>query len=186
MPEGKQAERSITFDEASHIYKVEGRIVPSVTQIIEAVRPNHRWYPAGAAERGSNVHLALRYLDEGRLAECPAELHGYLEAYELFKKQNDWMPLETERIVFSEEYGYIGRVDKIGLFRDLQAVVDFKSGVPDASHKVQAAAYGMAAGIANRFVLYLTARGSYKMADASALMYEKIWLAHLQVFDYYR
>ena len=65
------AER-FTFDPIEHIYRFDGQRVPSVTQILEPLI-DYSGVPNGvlqyAADRGTAVHLATEFYDDGDLDE---------------------------------------------------------------------------------------------------------------------
>lgn len=176
----------IEFEKDGHVYKVGGKIMPSVTEIIRAVRPDHQFYTRRSGERGTQIHKALQYFDEGRLDECPSEYMGYLSAYEFFKDSADWMPLEHNVRVYHEELNYCGTMDVVGLYSGARALLDFKSGAPNNSHLVQVAAYGMAAGIDVRFVLYLKPTGQFSLVPGNGEILNRMWLSHLDVYNWYR
>ena len=65
---------SLRFDPDSHLYRVDGIIVPSVTQVLEDVGiVDYSRLPGSTREmalrRGSAVHAACHYDDEGDLDE---------------------------------------------------------------------------------------------------------------------
>jgi len=177
----------IKFDESEHIYKVEGRIVPSVTQIIGAVRPDKPYHGRGsAAEKGTQVHKALQYFDEGLLDECPEEYMGYLAAYEFFKDSADWMPLEHNKRVYHEKLSYCGTIDVIGLYEGIPALLDFKTGQKDDSHLIQVTAYRMAIGYEIGFVLYLRQNGKFDFVPAVGAILDRQWRSHVDVYNWYK
>ena len=176
----------IEFEESEHIYRVKGKVVPSVTQIIGAVRPTRKWFTNHATERGRQVHLALQYFDEGILEDCPDEYLGYIAAYEFFKDSADWMPLRTNVRLHNPKLKYCGAADVTGLYSGKDAVLDFKTGEEDPGNIVQVAAYGMALKIDVRFVLYLRANGKFKLVPASGVIVENRWRSHVEVYYWYK
>ena len=79
----------IVFDEGAHVYKVNDRVVPSVTQIIYAAGlVDDTWFTDEARNRGRIVHTASHYLDENDLVldSLDEKYRPYLSAWERFKR----------------------------------------------------------------------------------------------------
>src|SRR5438128_7894060 len=66
-----------TFDPERHLYLVDGRPVPSVTQVLHSARlaADYSMVPPDVLERkriiGEYLHKATQYLDEGSLTSRP-------------------------------------------------------------------------------------------------------------------
>ena len=137
----------LLFDEEAHRYTVNGKIIPSVTQIISAVGLyEYDHVPAEtlavAAERGRIVHTYIEWYEQGVLDEnsIDPELGGYFEAY-LRLKSSGKLP-ETPSLIewrgFSEKYGYAGTLDQM-YFDDW--INDHKTCEPSPVHGLQVSAY---------------------------------------------
>ena len=123
----------IYFDEKEHLYLVDGKEVPSVTEILKPL--SQRGYAkvnesvlGYAAARGKAVHEALELIDLGADAEVSPEMVPYIRAYEEFKSiyKPQWELVEA--IVYNEGYNYIGTLDRLGVLNDgLLSVVDLKT-----------------------------------------------------------
>ena len=175
----------IIFDEATHLYLVNGEEVPSVTEILA---PLHRSYSKVnpsvleyAKNRGKAVHEALELLDYDADPEISPEIIGYLNAYQDWAQvyKPDWTGVE--QIVYSESEGYIGTLDRIGTLNGTEfAVVDIKTSQPTKEALVsvccQTFAYAMAyteqskrsaemLESIHRYGLFLKADGSYRLVD---------------------
>ena len=181
----------IFFDEQSHTYLVDGEEVPSVTTILQpltsrgysAVNPSVLEY---ARNRGTAVHEALEKYDLGIEPEVYPEIEGFIRAY------LDWgqiyRPTWTgvEQIVYSENYGYIGTLDRIGSLNNRElAVVDIKTSQPTKEALIsvccQTAAYEVAYNEAygefdtyldmyiplSRFGLFLKSDGTYRVVNCA-------------------
>lgn len=123
------------FDARLHQYRYEGRIVPSVTQIMRpltdtAYRGIDPATLADAADFGTAVHAATEYLDEGVLDESTLqpEWVPYVNAYK------DWKRLMGPRILQVETrlacQRFAGTIDRIvGFDKDPETlwVVDLKT-----------------------------------------------------------
>lgn len=182
----------IAFDEATHTYLVDGKEVPSVTEILT---PLHRSYGTinqsvleYAANRGRAVHEALEMYDLGGELEVVPETAPYIQAY------LDWCDvyrprwIGVEQIVYNESNGYIGTLDRIGSLNGTEfAVVDIKTSQPTKEALVsvccQTAAYAMAyaeqrgesprfaEGI-KRYGLFLKADGTFRFLDCEEYEYK--------------
>ncbi len=129
---------TLKFDPASHTYTKDGRVLPSVTQILQASGIiDTTWFTEEAAWRGSVVHECCQLDDEGDLDEgtVPEEAKGYLDAWRLFKAQVPMNFIAIEQPLCSGLYA--GTPD-----RDAEwAVVDIKTGAILPWVGLQLAAY---------------------------------------------
>lgn len=116
----------ILFFEDEHKYLVDGEEVPSVTTILNymsdveysKVNPS---VLEQAARRGSLVHEYTELIDYGAMPdEIEFEVKGYLEAYAKFLRdyKPDWDGVE--KMTYSEEFHYIGTIDRIKVGKHLQ------------------------------------------------------------------
>ncbi|MBU1308798.1 MAG: hypothetical protein KKE30_04600 [Gammaproteobacteria bacterium] len=127
----------IIFNDDTHIYYVNNRRVPSVTQIIQEFFP----FNGGglAAERarifGEAVHKAIELKIKKTLDESTVDdaVRGYLNQWECY------YPTDCIREVrlYSKKYNFCGTIDEIR--RD--AVIDTKTGQYSPTHRLQIAAY---------------------------------------------
>ncbi len=164
-----------TFKEDTHEYILGDASVPSVTTIIKAagcIDEGH--FSEEARQRGTAVHLATRYHDEGTLNELTVDkkVFPYLFAYREFRKDTGFMPLEIERVVYSQSYGYAGTIDRIGVLNDKPVLIDLKTGPYSSWHDMQVTAYRMAAyecGLAvdKCYILELRENGRYRLKDCN-------------------
>lgn len=181
----------IVFVEAEHTYLVDGQEVPSVTTILQplanraysSVNPSVLEY---ARNRGSAVHEALEMYDLGGELEVTPETEGYIMAY--LEWEQIYRPRWTgvEQIVYSENYGYIGTLDRVGSLNNRElAVVDIKTSQPTKEALIsvccQTAAYEVAYNEAHgkfdpylagyiplsRFGLFLKSDGTYRVVNCA-------------------
>ncbi len=128
----------LTFDAASHTYTKDGRVLPSVTQILQGAGiVDTTWFTEQAAWRGSVVHRCCQLDDQGDLDEgsVPNAAKGYLDAWRLFKAQVPMNFISIEQPLCSGLYA--GTPD-----RDAEwAVVDIKTGAILPWVGLQLAAY---------------------------------------------
>ncbi len=119
------------FDEDSHTYYIDGVEVVSVTQALnEAGMIDSKWWTEWARHRGSTVHKCLEFLVKGTLDlnSVYPKIQGYLDAYERFRDDTQFVCAEVERHVWSPSQQAGGTLDQIGRLRDGTAIVDTKTG----------------------------------------------------------
>lgn len=166
----------IFFDE-KHEYKVDGEIVPSVSEITRFIsrevygdvvqfRLDH------AAERGHNVHSACEQLDRFGSAEIDAEIEPYIKAYIQFRKDHKPVWTKIEYAMYSSEFGYAGTIDRQGVMDGKPVILDIKSSykVETALVTAQLNAYWNLATdndmqAAQLWVLHLRKDGTYKLIE---------------------
>lgn len=182
----------IDFDEEKHEYRVDGKKVPSVSEILAPLSEDRysELNPAvlrQAALRGSAVHEATEIIDYGGEPEQDPELMGYVNAYVEFLRTYfpEWEMIERivpmyrylpEGYPDSENVLYCGTVDRYGTIDKKKCVVDIKTYASmntDAliSASCQTALYRAALWeqseeiIIKRYVLHLKKDGSYRLID---------------------
>lgn len=130
----------LAFDAETHVYMVNGRAVPSVTQLLERHGlVNTEWFTDEARARGTAVHAAIHYLDEGTLDwdSVDPRIKGYLCAYERFVYETQFESYISERPLASAKYHYAGTLDRLGWLHKLLTLIDFKSGKHVAANEIQ-------------------------------------------------
>lgn len=153
----------LTFDPDSHTYTVEGRPVPSVTQVIgEWSRLSFSYmnyyfnnftgavvsaekFESGA-DYGTAIHQACRLIleaghDNLDWKALAPELILPVQQFE--KWLEDWSPdiLLIEEPMYSSKYGYAGTSDIVATIQKRDTVVDIKTGAFDMAGP-QVVAYG--------------------------------------------
>ena len=142
------AAAAFTFNEDTHTYQVDGRVVPGCTRILEQagmINFDHvnRDILERKSELGSAVHKACHLFNLKRSFTCDEQVRGYL---------NSWK--ETARVLKFEarmsEYQLVAsvngmlygmQIDAEGLVRGAEAILDYKIGVVMAHHAIQLAGY---------------------------------------------
>ena len=160
----------IEFDEARHEYRVNGRVTPSVTQVLKAVGllADYDNLDPFYAERGHAVHAACEFDDKGTLDEesVDEEVAGFLAAWRALKKESGLVVVEIETVVTGP--GYAGRVDRVVEIKGRRGVLDIKTGQPAAWHQLQTAAYAMALfreSSCPRWAAYLKQDGTFRIDE---------------------
>lgn len=133
---------SLTFEKEDHVYRWNGEIVPSVTQVLQAagLSADYADVPAqhlhAAAKIGSSVHeIAARYLkDQPRswqlLAVTYSHEHPRVEL--AVRAWASWiatvMPevLAYERMGYSKLFGYAGTLDMVIRWAGVLWLIDLK------------------------------------------------------------
>lgn|SRR5574340_48203 len=165
---------ALDFNEAEHRYTVDGRDVPSVTQVISRVFPELYAHSGDfAKQRGSIAHKAIALDLEGVLDEDSVSpvIAPYLAAARRFLAESHIKVMAFERRLYSPTYGYAGTLDVIGLDGKSPALWDWKTGAPGWQAGLQTAAYVQmwqeAAGdvIRARFAVHLHDDGSFTVTS---------------------
>ena len=135
MPnETERRQRVLEYDESTHSYTLDGRRVPSVTEIVSLLTAGKYGADTNPAmleqakRRGTAVHELCEAIDCGvdpEELEIAPELVGYINAYLAFLR--DYRPTWThiEKAVYSDEFA--GRIDRLGEIAGQVAVVDIKT-----------------------------------------------------------
>lgn len=139
----------LIFDAELHLYTVDGVVLPSVTQILEAAGVvDYSYLPPAtrrmALGRGSAVHQATQFDDEGDLDEScmDEELAPYLAAWRRFRAETGFAPDLIEYRSHHPKYGYAGTLDRRGSFATgARAIVDLKTNSSEGWVRLQLAAY---------------------------------------------
>lgn len=162
----------LEFDAKRHKYYADGREMPSVTQILQAnglISPHA--IDEAAAWRGSEVHR-LCYEDDINvvdLRKTDIPYRGYLRAWRKFRQDAGFVPKLIEHRVDSMQFGYSGRLDRVGNRpgQRLRVMLDIKTnkqGQVGDYVRYQLAAYALAlepAAIFERIAVVLKPDGNY-------------------------
>ena len=168
----------IEFDEEKHIYTVDGKQVPSVTDICNPITSEH--YGAinaaileMASRRGTAVHEATQLIDLGVVPEDDPEIDAYVNAYLdfLLDYKPKWEYIEY--IGYNADMGYCGTIDRAGQVGNEFWVLDLKTTASPTKENYiatccQTEAYALMIGkdcACKRKILYLKKDGSYRLVD---------------------
>lgn len=125
----------LEFNEDRHEYRLDGAVVPSVTQVTDGLLTDLSMVPPDILKRaaafGQAVHAACEYDDDGTLDENELDiaLLPYLRGYRKFKDEIRPEIVASEQRVFSQKYRFAGTLDRVYRFgRGLPYVeVDLKT-----------------------------------------------------------
>lgn len=187
----------LTFDADTHTYTLDGRVLPSVTEILGNVfyNPDAEWFTEEARLRGQYVHAAIALDNDGELDRHALDprLVPYVAAWLTFKSDTDFRPLAWEQMVYDEARGYAGTFDVIGQLGDNPlfppVLIDYKTGAPPEITALQTAAYARVAKgdrwpTLRRAGLWLRPDGSYRLTPHSDRADERMFLSALEVFQW--
>jgi hypothetical protein len=181
---------NFTFDPKTHTYRIDGQVVPSVTQILKDVGLiNTRFYDDYGADRGSKVHLAVHYYDMGELDEDTLDpaLVPYLDGWKKFLKDTGWKVERSEDPIWHQSLLYAGTFDKVMRMSDKEkAVVDVKSGAVEPAVRIQLSAYAEALGGSKlrRYAVQLPGNRHYGLFPFEDKTDRSIWLAALSLYNW--
>lgn len=191
---------SLTFNKENHEYRIDGVVIPSVTQVIEAVGLSNfggvnNELLERAAAFGDAVHAAINYKCKGTLDEDSIDpaLIPYLQGWENFVEDYGYVRHETEYCGHSELYRFGFTIDQMGVFNGKaihmgKVLVDIKTGHPYPAHKYQMAGYVLGAGkeYKNIILLYLNPefhRGYKVVFSKNNKREQSVFLAALTIYN---
>ncbi len=134
--------RGCAFDEATHSYTMDGRIVPSCTRALDhAGLISYEMVRKEILDRkstiGTLVHLGSHYYDEGTLdwksfkEDNPADqdTKGRIEAWANFRGDTGFVPrlIEEPYIATINGMTYGLKIDREGLMRGQEAIIEIKN-----------------------------------------------------------
>lgn len=124
---------NLTLDD-NHIYRIDGKPIDGLTSTIKEsglIRGSDEWY----MDRGTKIHLATQYYDEGTLDEdtVDPQIKGYLESWKRFRKDQKYEPKKIEYQIYHPLLMVGTTIDR------LPGPIDLKSGVSEPWHILQIA-----------------------------------------------
>lgn len=111
-----------------------------VTEVLRlAGLVDERWFTEEARDRGTAVHTAARYFDEGDLDDGSVDpsIAAKLGAYRLFIAEMAPEILAVEESVTDHLLGYCGTLDRRLRINDREGVLDIKCGAESPWHCLQ-------------------------------------------------
>lgn len=128
----------LTFDAPSHTYRIDGRVVPSVTQLIKPLQDFAGIDPAvleAKRELGVFVHKACELDDADDLDEASIDpsVLPYVQAWRKFKRATGALILQSERQLVHRALGFAGTLDRVAELHSITAgsrwLIDIKTSV---------------------------------------------------------
>jgi hypothetical protein len=183
-----------------HVYRVDGVVMPSVTEILTDNRMSDLFgIPVAVLERakalGTEVHSVCEDFDNGKLKVETVDpaIVPYFRAYLQFLQDNKCEIKENEMFLYSKIWGYCGQLDRVILIGDKLGIVDLKSTTTMApAGKIQTALYKKAYEemtgnrISFRWCLQLKPDGTYKMYPHEDKTDEYVGTSAVQLFKWRR
>lgn len=140
------------FDPSDHSYYLGDRRLIGVSEAIQAagLKDFSRIEPAVlelARQRGTAVHAACHYLDDGDLnwATVSPEIEPYVLAWERFKADTGLIITHMEHPRYHATLGFAGTPDRLVTLGGHNGTLDLKTYKPDDVVGVQLAAYSLLA-----------------------------------------
>ncbi len=133
----------ITLDE-NHIYKVDGAVIPGVSEILQSAGiVDTRWHNDAACIRGTYVHKAVElYHTVGlNMNSLDDVIKPYFEAYMAFLQTARFHPIAVEKEFYHSTYMYCGKPDLVGYLNGDLVLLDIKTGSVSKWAELQTAAY---------------------------------------------
>ncbi|MBU6488281.1 MAG: hypothetical protein KGQ57_10680 [Burkholderiales bacterium] len=186
---------ALTFDEAAHEYRLDGRRLPSVTQLL-APLVDYSKVQRETLERaqalGTAVHRMTELYDNDDLDEesLSDELRPYLASWLRFRTECQFEPVTIEHRMSHPLYRYAGTSDRTGIIKGRLAVVDLKKMMVLGPHiGPQLAAYEklhQAEGlkVLDRFALGLRPDGTYRLQPYTDPLDWQCFLSHLTIHNW--
>ncbi len=174
-----------SFDAKNHIYTINGRVCPSVTQVLKEVFGLTYW---GATdwhrERGTAVHGVAAFVARGKSFKYDPQITGQVIACRKFFKDLKPEVLEVEQQLFSERYMFGGCPDLICKISGHKCVVDYKASITDMVF-LQLGGYAILnPGVTHGMGVELRKDGSYKCTELAKIdRFKNEFLSVLTVFN---
>jgi len=178
----------IEFNEELHEYRWDGKVVDSVTQILQAEGfVDTTWYDDYSRTRGKYVHKACALWDRGKLDAGPEALDPviipYLAAWTAFLKDSKFKIIAIEEPLCG--FTFAGTPDRIGFIGNEEVILDIKTGKPEAWTALQLAGYEVLRGRSvKRMAVQLTVEGKYKTYFYNDRTDRQIFMAALAVHNW--
>lgn len=123
---------TLEFDEVHHEYRLNGKVLPSVTAIIRAIiPPQYEFAGEWHMNRGTATHRACELADQGRLdwSSVDPEIEPRVRAWQRFRL--DW-PAEimaNESRLAHEGLRYAGTIDRMFRHQGKLVLADIKNSI---------------------------------------------------------
>ena len=133
----------IDFNEQEHTYKIDGRKVPSVTQIISETI-GHGWIAADwYLTRGRAIHKCAEFIAQGKDFKYDDRLAGYVAALRKFFSEVKPVVIKSELFVGSSTYQFCGTLDLICKIGTRNVIIDYKHSVDKIRIPLQIGGYAI-------------------------------------------
>lgn len=124
----------LRFIADTHSYLHDGKPISGLTSVMKAEGYiNNAFYTEAGRDRGTDVHLACRYYDEGALdwSSVSDEYFAYVEAWAQYREDFKFKPTMIEQPVHSHIYQFATTPDRFGSDKDFKDImIEIKTGSP--------------------------------------------------------
>lgn len=131
----------LEFDEESHRYTLDGKVLPSVTKIINNVLPTFQasqWH----MDRGKRTHAACEWLDNGCDPEIDPEIYPRVNAWRKFRADYGGKIVANELRLASKLLRFAGTIDRVISTGKNLIIADLKNSV-SPQVRLQLAGYSL-------------------------------------------
>jgi len=145
--------RVLEFSAANHEYRIDGALVPSVTQLLDdaGLTPDYSVVSPAVLEharsRGIHIDACCDLLDADDLdwRSVHPEAVPYLEAWIAFREYEGFTPVAAQVPLYHPRYGYAGTVDAVGLLPGNRPVIVERKSTARmaATYALQTAGYAL-------------------------------------------
>ena len=133
----------LELDQATHTYKLDGKIIPGVTQILDELVPiqykSSDWY----LQRGRAVHACAAFIARGIDFDHHEDISGQVAAIRKFFDEVKPEIIAVEKILFSEQYRFAGTLDLFAKTKNRNGLYDYKSSISVDRIGLQLGAYSL-------------------------------------------
>lgn len=175
----------LTFDEKEHRYFHDGVEIPRLTRLIESFGLIKHKATEGYLQRGSAIHLALQYYDEGDLDEeaLDPQIRPWFDAYKQFREDTGFKPVRIEKKAHNDQHLFATIVDRTGTINGSEVLLELKSGSKSDWWGLQLAGQQIALQqeFKKRYALELSKEGKYKLHPFHEQEYLDIFYSMLNV-----
>lgn len=184
---------NVTFEAETHTYRLDGVVVPSVTQIIQAAglsgleNVNPDLLERNAAF-GNAVHKAVELQCRGTLdiGSVDDPVKPYLKAWGKFVADFNYVSFEQEFRGVDKAIRVGFTIDNIGYINGQTVIIDLKTGTMKSSDIIQSCAYGKLYPTKRIMLVYLKEEDykSLEIKGADRRKGESIFMNCLSIYNY--
>lgn len=122
----------LSFDEETHVYRLNGREIPSVTSIMKPLSDfEYKGVQSGtlsrAANKGSAVHNAIELWIKYGVEDIPTEYSGYFDAFQQWVEHYKPDIIGSETRLYHKYLSYAGTADMTAIIDGKLTLIDYKT-----------------------------------------------------------
>ena len=135
-------DHAYSFYEEKHEYRIDGRVVPSVTQVMSEVLGPPWQATEWHLQRGRAVHACCALIAQGKEFENDPQIDGQCEACRTFLETTGEFIEEVEEELYSVQYQFAGTPDLTVREGKHLLILDYKATLTK-SVEIQLGGYGI-------------------------------------------